>query len=149
MMISEQVVVLFSLPFIFSFLQLRSFCLPIRRRRERNGKRYVRASGIIKYIFAKFIQARCCKHRKAKKKNKKKEFSLAGKEEKSQGKFFFQGLWGGMMTIHARCSPRVASSVKGEILAGKKYEKCNKFYYYDVFTSLRNLHSSRSLTERR
>lgn len=34
------------------------------------------------------------------------------------------------------CRVLVAAKCERKILAGKKYEKCNKFYYYDVSTSL-------------
>ena len=54
------------------------------------------------------------------------------------------------MTIHTNRNcmcmwkqERCGIKCERKILAGKKYEKCNKFYYYDVSTSLHNLHFPR------
>jgi hypothetical protein len=65
---------------------------------------------------------------------KKKKFA---KNRKKQGNF--QVLWGGMMSCvgDATSRKKKKKSVKEKYWLGKKkYEKCNKFYYYDVSTSL-------------
>lgn len=64
--------------------------------------------------------------------NKKKSLrKRSARNRKKQGNF--QVLWGGMMSS---CVGASRWKCERKILAGKKYEKCNKFYYYDVSTSL-------------
>jgi hypothetical protein len=105
------------------------FSNPHSREKKINGKRYVRASGIMKRIYISKIYSSAVWQKEI---SREERITGKNKEEGMKNSRFME--WNDDDSyIHDKMC---GIKCRRKILADKKYEKCNKFYYYDVSTSL-------------